>query len=120
MAAAAKHDSLRGLAPATFRPIVMPREATPSSTPRAGSRENSSRVARSYVVLPFPIRIGRLHGSLMAGADRIIPDPPYGISPTGNARSSGSERGVADHSGAVQNALMGDCRRKLWRSSQSA
>jgi len=96
MAPPAEHDGSRRPSSATCCPVVMPRETTPSSAPRAGSRENASRVARSDVVLPFPVGIWRLHRSSMTNAYRIITDATHGLSTTCDARLTESERDIAD------------------------
>ncbi len=96
MAPPAEHDGSRWPSSGTRGPVVVPRETTPSSAPRAGSRENSSCVARSDVVLPFPIGIWRLHCSSMTNAYWIITEATHGFSTTRDARLTESERDIAD------------------------
>jgi hypothetical protein len=74
----------------------MARQAAPAATPRAGSRADPSRVARSDVALPFPVGIWRLHRSAMTNAYWIIADATRGFSTTCDARLAESERDIAD------------------------
>jgi len=74
----------------------MPRQTAPAATPRAGSRAHPSRVARSDIVLPFPIGIWRLNRSSMTNAYWIIADVTHGFSTTRDARLTESERDIAD------------------------
>jgi hypothetical protein len=96
MAAAAKYDRLWGTAPATFRPIVMPRQTAPAATPLAGSRTHPSRVARSDIVLPFPIRMWSVDRLLMTRTHRVRADIAHSVSSAGNAATPRSERKIAN------------------------
>jgi len=96
MAATAQHDRFWGTAPPTFRPIVMPRQAAAAPAPRTSSGADPTSVSRSDIVLPFPIRVRRLHGRAMTNAYWIITHAAYGLSATCDARLAESEGDIAD------------------------